>query len=58
MKIMNSGLLLSFFFICTNLKRIPYVNCIILIESVVNRTIHNIYVCMYINRVLIYIDCV
>ena len=51
---MNSCLLLSFFFICTNLKHIPYINCIILTEGVVNRTIHNIYVivCMYINRVL------
>ena len=38
---MNSCLLLSFFFICTNLKRIPYINCIILTERVVNRTIHN-----------------
>ena len=30
------------------------INCIILIEGVMNRTIHNIYlyVCMYINRVL------
>ena len=32
---------------------IPYINCIILIEGVMNRTIHNIFVCMYINRVLI-----
>ena len=33
--------------------------CIILIEGVMTRTIHNIYVCMYINRVLTYyIDCV
>ena len=35
-----------------------YINCIILIEGVMNRTIHNIFVCMYINRVLIYIDCI
>ena len=47
---MNSCLLLSFFFICTNLKRLPYINCIILTEGVVNRTIHN--KCMYINRLL------
>ena len=46
---MNSCLLLSFFFICTNLKRIPYINCIILTEGIANRTIHK-YVCMYINR--------
>ena len=57
--IVNSCLLLSFFFICTNLKRIRYIKFIILTEGVVNRTIHNIYVCMYINRVLTeYIDCV
>ena len=31
---------------------IRYIKCIILTEGVVNRTIHNIYVCMYINRVL------
>ena len=38
------------------------INCIILIKGVslvkVIRTIHNIYVCMYINIVLIYIYCV
>ena len=33
-------------------KCIPYINCIILIEGVMNRTIHNIFVCVYINRVL------
>ena len=51
---MNSCLLLLFFFICTNLKWIPYINCIILTEGVVNRTIHTniIYICMYINRML------
>ena len=37
---------------------LSYINCIILIEGVMNRTIHNIFVCMYKNRVLIYIDCV
>ena len=30
----------------------PKTYSIILTEGVVNRTIHNIYVCMYINRVL------
>ena len=44
---MNSCLLLSFFFICINLKRVPYINCIILIEGVVNRTIH---ICMYVYK--------
>ena len=28
-------------------KRIPYINCIILAEGVVNRTIHK-YICMYV----------
>ena len=45
---MNSCLLLSFFFICINLKRIPYINCIILTEGVVNRTIH--IICMYVYK--------
>ena len=45
---MNSCLLLSFFFICINLKRIPYINCIILTECVVNRTIH--IICMYVYK--------
>ena len=50
---MNSCLLLSFFFICTNLKCIRYINCIILTEGVVNRTIHNIlYVCMYVYKLV------
>ena len=26
-------------------KSIPYINCIILIEGIVNRTIHNYYIC-------------
>ena len=29
---------------------IPYINYIILTEGVVNRTIHNIYVCMYVYK--------
>ena len=45
---MNFCLLLSFFFICINLKRIPYINCIILTEGVVNRTIH--IICMYVYK--------
>ena len=45
---MNSCLLLSFFFTCINLKRIPYINCIILTEGVVNRTIH--IICMYVYK--------
>ena len=43
---MNSCLLLSFFFICINLKRIPYINCIILTEGIVNI----LYVCMYVYK--------
>ena len=42
---MNSCLLLSFFFICINLKRIPYINCIILTEGV---AIH--IICMYVYK--------
>ena len=44
---MNPCLLLSFFFIHINLKRIPYINCIILTEGVMNRTIH---ICMYVYK--------
>ena len=40
---MNSCLLL-----CINLKHIPYINCIILTEGVVNRTIH--IICMYVYK--------